>query len=182
MFNWNALKSVRSSSSVSLLPSCPKIFHGREAELQHVVKALLHSYPACIAILGTAGIGKTTLATAALHEPDVRGKYNNIFFVSCESAESPSALVVAIASKMGIQQSGSLENAILRKLTGSDPTLLVLDNLETPWEPLQFRNACEELLSKLTDIANLSLLVCRTNILLGDAILLGMPLILVPNR
>ncbi|KAJ7743777.1 hypothetical protein B0H16DRAFT_1322450, partial [Mycena metata] len=39
------------------------------------------------------------------------------------------------------------------------PSILVLDNLETPWEPLGSRNDVEELLSHLTDILHLSLII-----------------------
>jgi hypothetical protein len=39
------------------------------------------------------------------------------------------------------------------------PSLLVLDNLETPWEALSSRSEVEELLSLLTEVPGLGLLV-----------------------
>ncbi|KAJ7242073.1 hypothetical protein C8J57DRAFT_1726465 [Mycena rebaudengoi] len=147
-----------SSSLLSMLPACPKIFYGRDNELQQVVDALLFK-PAHIAILGTGGMGKTSLATAALHHPEVTSKYTKRLFVSCESAESTAALVVAIGSSLGLEGSKNTLSTILQTMKSDAPTLLVLDNLETPWEPSASRNGTEELLSKLTDLPNISLLV-----------------------
>jgi hypothetical protein len=39
------------------------------------------------------------------------------------------------------------------------PSLLVLDNLETPWEALSSRHEVEEFLSLLTDVPHLGLMV-----------------------
>jgi hypothetical protein len=36
---------------------------------------------------------------------------------------------------------------------------LVVDNLETPWEPIQSRSGIEEFISLLTDISHLALIV-----------------------
>ncbi len=37
--------------------------------------------------------------------------------------------------------------------------MLILDNFETPWEPLASRDEVETLLAQLTDIPNLTLVV-----------------------
>jgi hypothetical protein len=39
------------------------------------------------------------------------------------------------------------------------PAMLVLDNMETPWEPLSTRTEVEEFLSLLADVRHLALLV-----------------------
>ncbi|KAJ7184704.1 hypothetical protein C8R46DRAFT_1300024 [Mycena filopes] len=49
--------SQKSSNSFSLLPSKPKIFHGRNSELQHILEVLAQEVPR-IAILGAGGMGK----------------------------------------------------------------------------------------------------------------------------
>ncbi|KAJ6455497.1 hypothetical protein C8R45DRAFT_1076933 [Mycena sanguinolenta] len=82
-------KSQASSQSLPLLPSMPQIFHGRESELAQIVQ-LLDQQCAKIAILGPGGIGKTSLARAALHHPDVAAKYEDRLFITMRGAEHPS--------------------------------------------------------------------------------------------
>ncbi|KAJ7746341.1 P-loop containing nucleoside triphosphate hydrolase protein [Mycena metata] len=147
-----------SNSLLSLLPPSPKIFHGRETELRQVVDTLL-SVPGYVAILGTGGIGKTSLARAVVHHPTLDTKYPRRFFVSCETSNSLSELLAAIVSGLGLEPSNVPLRCILGSLSGDAPVLLVLDNLETPWEPLACRDGIEELLSKVTELSHLSLVV-----------------------
>ncbi|KAJ7240914.1 hypothetical protein C8J57DRAFT_1527246 [Mycena rebaudengoi] len=67
------LSSGNSSGSFSLLPASPKIFHGCESELKDVVNVLLQN-SVHIVILSAGGMGKTSLAIAALHDPQVEAK------------------------------------------------------------------------------------------------------------
>ncbi|KAJ7348385.1 hypothetical protein DFH08DRAFT_1000134 [Mycena albidolilacea] len=69
-----------SSTSFSMLPSKPKIFHGRESELEDIMKILAQDSPR-IAILGGGGMGKTTLARAALHHPYTSTRFEHRFFI-----------------------------------------------------------------------------------------------------
>src|ERR1700712_3090983 len=97
------LNVLHSSRSISMLPPHPKIFHGRESELQDVVKILIQN-SAWIAILGTGGMGKTSLAAAAIHNPQVEAKYCHQYFVPCHSTPSCVELVAAIATHIGLQK------------------------------------------------------------------------------
>ncbi|KAJ7715006.1 hypothetical protein B0H14DRAFT_3171353 [Mycena olivaceomarginata] len=54
--------------------SSPKIFHGREFEVDNIMKMLGQVSPR-IAILGGGGMGKTSLARAVLHHPDTCDKF-----------------------------------------------------------------------------------------------------------
>ncbi|KAF7336985.1 AAA domain-containing protein [Mycena venus] len=147
-----------SSSSLSLLPASPKIFHGREAEVCNLIEMLLDGFPR-IAILGPGGMGKTCLATAALHDPKVVDKYQTRYFVSCDSAHTKDSLVAIIASNLGLETSRGLAKAVIQQLSTGPPCLITLDNFETPWEPVESRAAVEEFLSLLTDIPHVALLV-----------------------
>ncbi|KAJ7032412.1 P-loop containing nucleoside triphosphate hydrolase protein, partial [Mycena alexandri] len=139
-------------------PPTPKIFHGRESELNELVDLLLHS-PARITILGPGGIGKTSLATTALHHPEILARYTDRYFVSCESAASHEDLVAIIASHVGVAPTQNTSKRILHHLCHCPPSILLLDNLETCWEPLGSRGQVEQFLGQLTDIPQLALMV-----------------------
>ncbi|KAF7334576.1 NB-ARC domain-containing protein [Mycena venus] len=147
-----------SSGAFSLLPASPKIFHGRESELEVIAHALLGD-SARVAILGPGGMGKTALATAALHHPKVADKYQTCYFVSCDSARTCDALVATLASDLGLEASSGLERVIVHYLSTGPPCLLILDNFETSWEPVECRAKVEEFLSLLADIAHVALVI-----------------------
>ncbi|KAJ7209929.1 hypothetical protein C8J57DRAFT_1733705 [Mycena rebaudengoi] len=114
-----------SSGSFGLLPPCPQIFRAPGCGE--------HSHTAHIAILGAGGMGKTSLATAALHHPQVEAKYSHRYFVPCHSSPTCTELAVTIADHIGY--------------------------LETPWEALPARSEVEEFLSLLTDASHLGLMI-----------------------
>ncbi|KAJ7245905.1 hypothetical protein B0H12DRAFT_1220652, partial [Mycena haematopus] len=147
-----------STTSLVLLPASPKIFHGRNDELKQLVHLLVQD-TARVAILGPGGIGKTSLATAALHHPDVSARYTSRHFVSCESVANRDDLVSMIVSTVGLETSRNASKHLLRHFSQSPAAILVLDNFETCWEPLDTRNHVEEFVSLLTDIPHLALLI-----------------------
>ncbi|KAJ7018859.1 P-loop containing nucleoside triphosphate hydrolase protein, partial [Mycena alexandri] len=139
-------------------PASPKVFHGRNSELDHIVSILL-SDTARVVILGPGGVGKTSLSVAALHCPAVMERYSHPHFVSCESVNTGVDLVSTISSHLGLEPSRQLSGDIIRHLTKAGPSLLLIDNLETPWEPLESRGGVEEFLSLLADVPHLAILV-----------------------
>ncbi|KAK6996522.1 AAA domain-containing protein [Favolaschia claudopus] len=147
-----------SSGSFSLLPATPKIFHGREFELADLVDMLSQSVPR-IVILGPGGMGKTSLAIASLHDDQVVGKYPARYFVSCDSAYTVDALVATVASNLDIKPSRGLAKAVVRRLSEGPSCLMILDNFETSWEPVENRTPVEEFLSLLAEIPHLALLI-----------------------
>ncbi|KAJ7168584.1 hypothetical protein C8R46DRAFT_237285 [Mycena filopes] len=147
-----------STSSLPLLPPQPKIFHGRETEMQALVEVLLRD-GARVAILGPGGIGKTSLASAALHDRAIALKYPERHFVSCDSAGNCDDLVASIAAALGFVEFKNLPQRISRYFLATSPSLLVLDNLETAWEPQESRGDVEAFLSLLADIPQLALVV-----------------------
>ncbi|KAJ6533765.1 P-loop containing nucleoside triphosphate hydrolase protein, partial [Mycena vulgaris] len=147
-----------SSGSLSLLPGSPKIFHGRNSELSDLIETLFRD-SARVVVLGPGGIGKTTLAMAAIHHAAVMEKYHSRYFISCESAKSSADLVSIIGSHLGLEPSRQLSKAIVCHFEESGKCLIMLDNLETPWEPLESRAGVEEFLSLLADVPDLALLI-----------------------
>ncbi|KAJ7452943.1 P-loop containing nucleoside triphosphate hydrolase protein, partial [Mycena latifolia] len=146
------------SDSFSLLPASPKIFCGRDPELNDLINSLLMD-SARVAILGPGGMGKTTLALAALHHAAMMDKYNLRHFISCESAATAGDLLLIIGMYLGLETSIQLAREVVRYFEESGPCLLVLDNFETPWDPPESRGQIEEFLSMLADVPTLALLI-----------------------
>ncbi|KAF8198226.1 hypothetical protein K438DRAFT_1824074 [Mycena galopus ATCC 62051] len=151
--------SHNSSQSISMLPSKPKIFHGRESELSNILQLLNKTAPR-IAILGTGGMGKTSLARAVLHHAEVSAQYpEHRYFVACDSATSKLELTALIGAHLGLKPGRDLTKAVVKFFITVSPSLLILDNLETVWEPTELRVDIEEFLSLLTDLKDLALII-----------------------
>ncbi|KAJ7885321.1 hypothetical protein B0H14DRAFT_3128188 [Mycena olivaceomarginata] len=121
------------SNSISMLPSEPKIFHGRESELSDILHLFNTGIPR-IAILGAGA------------------RYvQNRFFVACNSVTTGIELANLVGSHLGLKPGKNLTQAVLQYFANNPPSLLILDELETLWEPASSRGNIEELLSLLTD-------------------------------
>ncbi|KAJ7135147.1 hypothetical protein C8R46DRAFT_1015109 [Mycena filopes] len=142
-----------------MLPASTQIFHGRESELADILKLFNQGNPR-IAILGAGGMGKTSLAKAVLHEDTIAGRYTQYrFFIPCDKAGSKVELAALIGAHLGVKPGRDMTRAVLQHLSQNPPSPLVLDNLETLWEPVDLCQEIEEFLSLLTDITTLSLMV-----------------------
>ncbi|KAJ7855225.1 P-loop containing nucleoside triphosphate hydrolase protein, partial [Mycena leptocephala] len=139
-------------------PSQPKIFYGREFELDDIMKILIQDSPR-ISILGGGGMGKTSLARAVLHHPDTSRKFEHRFFVSAEPATSSTELAALIGLHLGLNPSQDLVRPVVQYFSRKPSCLLILDNLETAWEPIQSRGEIEEFLSLLTGVEHLALII-----------------------
>ncbi|KAJ7706620.1 P-loop containing nucleoside triphosphate hydrolase protein, partial [Mycena metata] len=139
-------------------PAKPKRFYGRQTELDTVLEAMSQDAPR-VAILGGGGMGKTSLARAVLHHPQICARFQHRFFVSSESATTDLELAALTGLHLGLEAGPDLRNPVIRVLSRGPPVLLILDNLETPWEPTPSRAGVEEFLSLLTDIDHLALLI-----------------------
>ncbi|KAJ7772782.1 P-loop containing nucleoside triphosphate hydrolase protein [Mycena olivaceomarginata] len=132
-----------------MLPSEPKIFHGRESEVSDTL-ALFDTGNPRIAILGGGGMGKTSLARALLHHPKIITTYEqNRFFVSCNSVSTEPEVVALIGAHLGLKRGIDLTQPVLRHFSNSPPSLLILDELETLWEQVESHSEIEELLALL---------------------------------
>ncbi|KAJ7359435.1 hypothetical protein DFH08DRAFT_846089, partial [Mycena albidolilacea] len=152
-------QSYSSSNSISMLPSEPKIFHGRNSEVSDILE-LFKSRTPRIAILGAGGMGKSSLAKALLHHPAITVMYQqNRFFVGCNSATTTLELVTLISTHIGLKPGKDPIQAVLKQFSNSPPSLLILDELETLWESTESRGDIEELLSLLTGINHLALMI-----------------------
>jgi Cdc6-like AAA superfamily ATPase len=141
-----------------MLPSESKIFHGRESELSDILHLFKTGSPR-IAILGAGGMGKTSLARVLLHHSEIFTRFaQNRFFVACTSATTKLELVNLIGAHLGLKPGKDLTQAVLRHFSKNPPSLLILDELETLWEPESSCDDIEELLSLLTGVEDLALM------------------------
>ncbi|KAJ7173334.1 hypothetical protein C8R46DRAFT_113409 [Mycena filopes] len=148
---------------IAILPASPKIFHGREEEVAHIINTTMRSKPAArISVCGAEGIGKTAVALAAVHSAELAETFkDHRYFVDCEGATDSKQLVAALANHLGLESGG--KKRVVRHLTAlateASPVLLVLDALDRAWKPHQNRNDVEDFLSLLADSQHLTLIV-----------------------
>ncbi|MEA1675173.1 tetratricopeptide repeat protein [Nitrospirillum sp. BR 11163] len=120
------------SPVIATVPRPVDNFVGRDREVETVVAALLNGAP--VAILGHGGIGKTGLTQHVGHDPRITAAFRRRVFVRLEAATTGADMALKIASALGLEAGPQpLERAVaaLRQ----QPTLLILDNAETPWAP-----------------------------------------------
>jgi tetratricopeptide (TPR) repeat protein len=157
------------------LPAAPEIFYGREDFVKAAISVLQATFsapgdakPARIAILGAGGIGKTATALTILQHPQTTTIFQQRrYFVSCDAAVNPDMLIKAILHALGLQPSpgSNMLAAVCNKLRMNHLSLLVLDNFETPWDPLVTRHNVEALLNSIAAVAGLSLIVTMRGLL-----------------
>ncbi|KZO90284.1 TPR-like protein [Calocera viscosa TUFC12733] len=114
------------------IPSKPAVFFGRDKLVATIVQLLLRDHECRIPLLGTGGIGKTSVAVTAINDDEVRVKYGRyIFFVSCEGVTTAEGIIQELAFSLGLPHDSNVRSSLFACLRSRGCCLLVLDNLET---------------------------------------------------
>ncbi|KAJ7214149.1 hypothetical protein C8J57DRAFT_288286 [Mycena rebaudengoi] len=95
------------SSTLSLIPASPNIFHGRDEELEHVANTMLHApagAAARIVVVGPDGVVKTH-SRSPRDDPQIRERFaQNRFFVDCTAAGDRKQLISLMAAQLGLEE------------------------------------------------------------------------------
>jgi len=139
------------------LPQRPSCF-GRDEQIEDIIEGFREEARRPILILGSPGIGKSTLALAALHDARAISRFGERrCFVRCDGAQPRRELAAEIARHLGLAPGPAEAEPAVFHFLGAGPTALVLDNAETPWwgEP----GPVEDLLMLLAGIPTVALVV-----------------------
>jgi tetratricopeptide (TPR) repeat protein len=133
-------------------------------KITEVVKAKALSGPgARLVIGGPGGIGKTSLALAIFHSPELDGFFPRTqrFFIPCQSITTASTFLSAIASSLGVKISqGDALTLVIEKLkTESTPLMLVVDNAESFWFDHEIQPHARAILRHICAIPTVTLLL-----------------------
>ncbi|KAJ3981482.1 hypothetical protein F5890DRAFT_1535295 [Lentinula detonsa] len=128
-----------SSLLVPTMPNPPAIFYGRDEIVNEIANTLARPSAdgkmSRFCILGPGGLGKTSAALAVMQHSLIRETFGGgQFWIPCNTANSPSALLDALAEGTGVNpQSKNLLRSIVTRLSSCGQCILLLDNFETPW-------------------------------------------------
>ncbi|KAJ7789944.1 hypothetical protein B0H13DRAFT_1936339 [Mycena leptocephala] len=89
--------------------------------------------------------GKDKLGKSVIHHSEIAGRYDQQrFFVACDSAATQVELAALIGTHIGLKPGKDLTRLVIQQFSSSLHSLLILDNLETLWEPTESRANIEE--------------------------------------
>jgi hypothetical protein len=155
-----------------VVPAAPSIFYGRDEYVNLVTTALVSDEASHVAyaIMGYAGMGKSTIARAVLNNRSVVSYFGNSrLWISCDLFPTASSLLQHLCHCFSIpleleseRRTTDIILSIMIPLLSSgepSPRLIVFDNLETLWWPIETQTAIEEVLAKLMEIPRLTLLI-----------------------
>lgn len=152
-----AVARRRASALPAELLVPPDRCFGRSAEAAALTAALVGSSATTLAILGSPGIGKTTLTRYVATSSAVVERFGERrWFVELETAVDAAALRTAIQLAVSLDPAfDNFPRALA--LLGKSPGLLMLDNLEVPWE--RDMEAVQDCLRQVAAVPNIKLLV-----------------------
>src|ERR1700733_9547556 len=124
---------------------------------------VLSGASARLVIGGAGGIGKTSVALAIFHSPELDDTFppTRRFFVPCQSVTTASTFLSTIASSLGVKISqGDAMALVMEKLKSeSAPLLLLLDNGESFWFDHKIQPHARTILRHICSVQSVTLLL-----------------------
>ncbi len=109
----------------------PDLCYGRDTDIATITAALTPG--AAVFVHGPGGIGKTTITQQAAHHDAVKARFlDRRWFVELDTATDRDTFDAQLL--LGLHLEPTAGFAVAAHRLGQAPALLVLDNLETPWE------------------------------------------------
>ncbi|KAG8879152.1 hypothetical protein FRB97_001932 [Tulasnella sp. 331] len=160
----------KNSLPSAAIPPKPELFYGRLAEVEEIVRRIISTQSARFGLLGPGGIGKTSVASAVLHHPNIVEHFNSrIHWSRCDEVTSPPLLMEVIARSFHLDQVSTdrLQDIVSFLQSDTRPCMLLLDNFETPWDIEGRQSEITDILCALTAFPHLAILVTMRGTLPG---------------
>jgi len=145
------------------MPLKPEVFHGRDDMVEGIAQLLLHEETSRVCILGPGGMGKTSVALAVVELPLIKERFpgRNLVWVPCIQAVSATLLLEILYKQLRIPggKQVTLDKIISELDTLKNPRLVLLDNLETPWNAPEGHQKVGDILRKLAMLSHVAMLV-----------------------
>ncbi|KAJ7596164.1 hypothetical protein C8J56DRAFT_1160391 [Mycena floridula] len=150
------------------MPASTMLF-GRDPDIDFIVNQLIwqpetpESKRARFAILGTGGMGKTSVAVKVVRDARLLECYPQHYqaWFPCVQATSFALLLDTVLSALDLpSDTKHMLNAILNELQSSDkPMILLFDNFETPWNAPGARAEVAQFLQNIDAIPHVAIFV-----------------------
>ncbi|KAG6897677.1 hypothetical protein C0992_012426 [Termitomyces sp. T32_za158] len=142
------------------IPAKSTIFYGRDSIVTGLVSIITGASRKYICLLGPGGTGKTATSLAVTNHSDVKVRFANHLRVwePCIKATSVSLFLDTIHSSLAIPtKTGDIRALILSELEISPPIIILLDNLETPWNAVGAQSEIERFIRDIHQIPHVTL-------------------------
>jgi tetratricopeptide (TPR) repeat protein len=138
-------------------PDIPDRCFGRDTVIAELVAELLDGRSMATIVVGTGGIGKTTVAAKVVHDPKIKAQFGDYsWLVDLTNSKTAEEMTAEIARALGFDPAETRFAYTLERLRARAPALLLLDNLEGPWN--EDRRGARDVLRQLASVNGLALL------------------------